>query len=322
MQRRIMIGGGLVASAAALVAGGLWWRQARRGPALPPPRDPVGSAALEAALQPMPAPDRPLRVYHLGHSLVGRDMPAMLAQMAGHDHASQLGWGATLRQHWEDALEIPGFDTENAHSHFRPAHEAIASGEYDAIILTEMIGLREAIRYHASPFYLARWAEAARAGNPAVRLYLYETWHRLDEPEGFLERLADDLFTLWKGQLKQGAMAWGQEPPHLIPGGQVLRAAVLAAEAGQFPGLSSRDDFFRREADGTVDPIHLNDLGHYLIALAHYAVLYHRSPLMLPAQVTRADGAQVSIDPDQAARLQALVWDVVRRIPATGLAQG
>ncbi len=47
---------------------------------------------------PLPAPEGPLTVFHLGHSLVGRDMPAMLAQLAGHgSHASQLGWERTAQ---------------------------------------------------------------------------------------------------------------------------------------------------------------------------------------------------------------------------------
>ena len=52
----------------------------------------------------------PMRVFQLGHSLVGRDMPAMLQQLAGPGHLydSQLGWGATPKAHWGDA-PIPGF---------------------------------------------------------------------------------------------------------------------------------------------------------------------------------------------------------------------
>ena len=60
-------------------------------------------ADVQALYQaPRALPKGPLRVYHLGHSLVGRDMPAMLAQMAGqgHDYALQLGWGAALSEHW------------------------------------------------------------------------------------------------------------------------------------------------------------------------------------------------------------------------------
>jgi len=319
VRRRAMIGGGLVVAGAALAGGGWWWRQARKGPALPAPRAPVDRAAFEAAVRPLPTPGGPLRTYHLGHSLVGRDMPAMLAQMAGHDHASQLGWGASLRQHWDDRIEVPGFAEENAHPRFRPAREALASGDFDVVVLTEMVELRDAIRWHGSPHYLAQWAGAARAGNPDVRLYLYETWHRLDDPDGFLPRIAGDLPALWEGELQMGAMAWGAAPLHLIPGGQVLKAACKAAEAGEIPGLARREDFFLQAADGTQDMIHLNDTGHYLIALAHYAVIYHRAPMGLAHDVTRADGTPVAIPPETAAALQALVWDVVLTTPRTGV---
>lgn len=58
-------------------------------------------ALVQLYAVPLAPPDRPLRVFHLGHSLVNRDMPAMLEQLsgAGHDHRSQLGWGATLQSH-------------------------------------------------------------------------------------------------------------------------------------------------------------------------------------------------------------------------------
>lgn len=321
MQRRMMVWGMLgLAGLAVLGSGAAWWRGRSRGPALPPPRAPVGIAAYDAALAPLAPPAGPLRVYHLGHSLVGRDMPAMLAQMAGHSHASQLGWGTPLRAHWEDAVEITGFAEENAHPAFRPAHQALQSGQYDAVVLTEMVELRDALRWHAGAAYLARWVLAAQSGNPDTRIYLYETWHRLDDPAGWLTRIDADLDALWLGELAQGAMAWGAPPVHVIPGGQVLAAAARAVEAGAVPGLARREDFFARLPDGTVDPIHLNDLGAWLIALAHHAVLYHRLPETLPGALTRADGTPVVIPPDTAAALQALVWRVVRTTPRTGVA--
>lgn len=318
MQRRMMLWAGL--AVVVVVAGAVGWRFWSRGPALPAPRAPVALAAYRAALPQLTPPEGPLRVYHLGHSLVGRDMPVMLAQLAGHDHASQLGWGTPLRAHWEDRVEITGFAAENAHPAHRPARAALESGAYDAVVLTEMVELRDAIRWHAAPAYLARWVLAAQAGNPEARIYLYETWHRLDDPVGWLERIDADLPALWLGELAQGAMAWGAPPVHLIPGGQVLAAAVRAAEAGRVPGVARREDFFARNPDGSQDMIHLNDLGHYLIALVHFAVLYHRAPVGLPAALTRADGTPVAIAPDTAAALQALTWDVVRAIPLTGVA--
>ena len=155
--------------------------------------DPVALSALY--LQPLVPPDKPIRVFHLGHSLVGRDMPAMLEQLAGpgHDHRSQLGWGATLKSHWEPDVPINGFEQENAHPRYQDATAAVKSGQFDALVLTEMIGIRAAVKYFDSPAYLRRWSRLARDTEPATRVYLYETWHPLDDPEGWLQRLDKDL---------------------------------------------------------------------------------------------------------------------------------
>ena len=62
-------------------------------------------------------------------------------------------------------------------------------------------------------------------------------------------------------------------------------------------------------------------LGAYLVALTHYAVLYHRSPVGLPHQLTRADGTPADAPSAEAAALmQEVVWEVVQRHPETGVA--
>jgi hypothetical protein len=271
---------------------------------------------------PLPPPAGPLRTYHLGHSLVGRDMPVMLAQLAGHDHASQLGWGASLRQHWN--RDVPGFVAENAHAFYRAASEAVNYGNYDAIIFTEMVELRDAIRWHDSANALANWAAMARVATPGVRLYLYETWHRLDDPAGWLHRIDTDLAALWQGEILRPAMARpGTGTIHIIPGGQVMAAAVRAIEGGHVPGLTLRAALFAKGADGTTDPIHLNDLGNYLMALTHFAVLYHRNPVGLPHDVLRADGTRMApIGRKTAQILQEVVWRTIARYPQTGVAKG
>ncbi len=263
---------------------------------------------------PLPRPEGPLATYHLGHSLVGRDMPTMLAQLAGHSHASQLGWGSSLRDH---ALgTVAGFDTENAHAAHQPAETALRSGRFDAVVLTEMVELRDAIRYHAADRCLAHWASVARATNPQARVYLYETWHRLPDPDGWLTRLDGDLQTLWTERLRNPAMRRTGQPIHLIPAGQVMAATARAAEAGQIPGLASPHDLFS-------DDIHPNDAGAYLVALTHYATLYQRDPTGLPHALTRADGTPATaMAADTARALQQLVWATVPRYAATGIARG
>lgn len=285
--------------------------------------DDAGMAALYAA--PLPAPELPFAVYHLGHSLVNRNMPAMLRQIAGigHSYDSQLGWGTTLKAHWGDD-PINGFDLENAHPRFRPAHEAVASGGYDAIVLTEMVEIRAALDYHDSPHYLALWAEKALAARPDTRLYLYETWHTLDDPEGWLDRLDADLGRYWERGILRPALADLPEGSRifLIPAGQALAAFVRAVEAqGGVGNVRDRRDLFHHEADGTVDQIHLSDLGNYLVALVHYAVIYQKSPVGRPFRVTRGDGSPADAPAPETARLmQEIAWQIARSTPLTGVA--
>ncbi|RYF76514.1 MAG: hypothetical protein EOO29_22660 [Comamonadaceae bacterium] len=287
--------------------------------------EPEALAALYA--QPMPPPEKPLRVFHIGHSLVGRDMPAMLEQLAGtgHDHRSQLGWGATLKSHWEPDVPVNGFEQENAHSRYQDAREAVDGGRFDAVVITEMVEIKDAIKHFDSPTYVRRWARDARQANPAARVYLYETWHPLDDPEGWLNRLDRDLALYWEGVLLAQGLAHSDTggPVYVIPAGQVMAQFTRRLEAsGGLPGLTSREAIFGRRPDGMQDMIHLNDLGSYLVALTHYAVMYHRNPAGLPHRLLRADGSRADAPSDEAAQLmQKVVWEVVTRYPKTGVQQ-
>ena len=273
---------------------------------------------------PLTSPSGPMSVFHLGHSLVGRDMPAMLAQMAGHEHASQLGWGAPLKAHWEPDIEVHGFVTENDHDHYQDARAALASGAYDAFVLTEMVEIEAAIEHFESPTYLKKWADAARAGRADVRIYLYESWHDLNDPQGWMERLDADPARYWEGTLLAQALAEnaGQPPIYVIPAGRVMAELVRRVEGrGGMDGMKTREDLFARLDDGSVDPIHINDLGAYLVALTHYAVLYHQSPVGLPTHVKRANGRWATEPtPELALLMQQTAWDVVTTLPVTGVA--
>ena len=312
MTRRKTI---LASLAAAFGGGGLYWLLTRA-----PSADAVRTQLTATSV---PVPQTPLTVFHLGHSLVNRDMPAMLAQIAprGHAYDSQLGWGTTLQAHWGDA-PINGFEAENAHARFRPALEAVRSGDYDAIVLTEMVEIRASIRFYDSPVYLARWASEAVKARPDVRLYLYETWHQLDDPEGWLERIDLDHERYWLSRVLGPALAKLPEGTqiYLLPAGPVLAAFVRAVEAkGGVGNVRDRTDLFARAEDGTLDVIHLNDLGNYLVALTHFAVLYQQSTVGLPHALTRADGSPAAApDPEVARLMQEVTDSVVRNLGLSG----
>lgn len=280
----------------------------------PAPLDPDTFAALYA--KPAPRPDGQRQVYHLGHSLVGRDMPAMLAQLAGdgHDYASQLGWGAPLRSHWDPEVEINGFDVENAHDKYRDAHDAVSSGDYDALVVTEMVEIRDAIRYHDTPVHLHNWAEKAQANG--LPIYLYETWHPVNDPDGWLNRIDRDLTLYWQDAIIRSALArsGAPQPIYVIPGGQVMAAMARKLDAdGPIGPLTTYEDLF-------LDDIHFNDFGAYLMALTHYAVLYQQSPVGLAHRMIRADGSPADdVGAEAAAVMQQVVWDVVTAFPMAGV---
>jgi hypothetical protein len=317
---RLLPWAGLALILAGLVALAVWWWM--RPPA---PLTRAEADALYAA--PLPMPDGPLNVYFAGHSLVGKQIPHMLAQLApaGHDYRQQTGWGAGLMPNWNHPNPpVNGHDVENAHDRFRPANEAIPSGDYDAVIVTESVDLRDAIRWGDSPEYLFRFSQAAHAARPDVRFYLYEVWHGLDVEGGWLNRVDSDLPELWEGVILFGALARDPDrrPIYLVPGAQVLAEIVRRIEAeGGYPGLTRAEDLFHRSPEGVQDLIHLGDIGSYAMALTFYAVLYQQSPVGLPHELVLTDGTPAQAPSPEAARMmQQAVWDVVTRTPRTGVA--
>jgi hypothetical protein len=282
---------------------------------------PLAAQAVDALYaDPASAPTGPLNVLHFGHSLVGHDMPLMVMQLAqdGHSYNSQLGWGTFLKAHWDENDPRNGFAESNTHPQFRDGREALASGEYDAVVLTEAVEIRDAIKYMESPKMLHNLAGAARTHNPDVIIYFYETWHHLDDPEGWLERIDRDLALYWEDAILRPALNYDDDPKpiFMIPGGQVMARFARAVEArGGVGPILTRQDLF-------LDQIHFNDYGAYLMALTHYAVLYQTSPVGLSHALTKADGTPAADPGQEAAQLmQEIVWQVVTEYPKTGVRQ-
>ena len=149
-----------------------------------------------------------------------------------------------------------------------------------------------------------------------IRIFFYESWHETDDPAGWFTRVDRDLALYWEGEILNRAMAveGADVPVYLIPAGQVMARFLREAEArGGVDGISGLNDLFS-------DNIHVNDLGFYLVALTHYAVIYGKDPRGLPHELTRADGTPADAPSAEAAALmQETVWDVVTNLPRTGV---
>jgi hypothetical protein len=273
----------------------------------------------------LPPPKSMLKVYHLGHSLVGKDMPYMLEQLAGEGHRyhSQLGWGATLKSHWEPDVPVNGFESENFPPAYRDVVEAIESQEYDAFVLTEMVEIRAAIKYFDSAKYLSKFSEKIHQDSPDTRIYFYETWHEVNDPEGWINRLDNDLPRYWEQEILYKSLAKldGEVTIYMIPAGQVLSRFFKEVEKiGGVGEIKAAEDIFATTDEGKLDPIHINDIGSYFIALIHYAVLYQKSPEGLPFQLKKRDGsAAVAPSAEVAALMQKITWEVVKDFPKTGI---
>lgn len=286
---------------------------------------------INALYQPVLTPvTQPLNVYHLGHSLVGKDMPVMLAQLAGEKHqfSSQLGWGATLQSHWDPEIQINGFDSENKHAEYRDPMDAIESQQYDAFVMTEMVEIESAIKYFNSSEYLAKFAAKINNDSPETIIYFYESWHEVTDPAGWINRLDNDLKKYWEDGILLKALAEVNSDNknnnitiYMIPAGQVMSAFFKEVERlGGIGNIKQPEDIFGRKEDGSLDPIHLNDIGNYLVALVHYSVLYRQSPEGLPYELKKADGKNALAPSEKTALLmQKITWDVVKGYPKAGI---
>lgn len=262
---------------------------------------------------PTPASPATAKVFYFGHSLVGHDLPQMVGSFArarGKSYGvhGQVGFGTPLMSHWrwqgsfDSGFVPPGFRDELPGSLLFEVegHKALESGAYDVIVLTETNDFAS-----GSP---GRWdmrcdpnsdfggctiehasnlVRLARQHNPSVRVLLYANWKNIDELGGVESWLADiEAHAGWwehvAQQVDAGLAREGVNGSSItvVPAAKVLARIVREAEAGQLAalGLPNRQPLFR-------DPVHLNPLGFYLIALAHYAAIFGDTPIGLPNQV-------------------------------------
>ncbi|MCU0863458.1 MAG: hypothetical protein MUC36_06685 [Planctomycetes bacterium] len=303
---------------AGLLAAGLWAGRAiwRLPPTrfFPPPRlSPTAATGTPAA------PVQRAKVLFIGHSLINREMPAMLRDIAASRGCElsfdvELRSGAILKLGWEGQLPIDGVR----------AREALATGGYDTLVLTEAVDLDDMLRWMQSAEYAGRYQRLAVQHNPAIRVFLYETWHDRElvrhtwygaaRKERWREFLDEDLGK-WESIATGAAAHAGQPRMSIVPGGQALARLNDAIAAGEVPGITSAATLF-------TDGIHLAPLGNYFIALVQFAAIHRQTPVGATTTPRSANGARIEFPAATAAAMQRIAWDAVASYAWSGVRAG
>lgn len=254
------------------------------------------------------AQERPLtlRVVQSGHSLTDSIMEPLQVMVANAG-----GRGATI-----DKSTRPGSPMDYRWDNSRQSIQTDARyniDRYDTLVLTERVSLSGTMRWHNSTTEALRWFTHAwtqgNDGNGAETI-LYATWVNIDSGPDFENPYDDDDGHIpFRDRLPREMAGWQEiqdyvnanrpanaPPMRMIPGPRLMAAIYDEIEAGRAPGLTNIADLFS-------DDIHLNELGGYYIALAHFAVIYDRDP--------RGLQNQAGVTPDQARWMQDLVAKVL-----------
>jgi hypothetical protein len=266
-----------------------------------------------AALAP---PVESARVFFIGHSLIGFEMPAMMQGVAESLGAemrwdAQIGIGASLQVNWEDHEGAQGLD----------AREALPTGRYDVVVMTEAVRLDDMIRYRDPPRYGALFDDLALRSRPDARVLFFETWHDRDEVR---RTVGPRQVATWRAYLDEDRPRWeaivdGIERARpgptidIIPGGQAFARLYDAIHAGEVPGVSSEAALFR-------DAIHPNLLGRYFVALVSFAAVFRRSPVgATNLGRDREGGVLIEVPAPTARALQRVAWEAVLAYPRSGV---
>lgn len=265
-----------------------------------------------------------LRVIQSGHSLTDPIVPMLNAFLTGLGMPASRPLpitkstipGSPMQIRWEDGLDPADAD----------ARRDIA--DYDVLVVTERVSLANTLPWHDSEGYALRYFENSWSrgrGGEGAETILYASWidvasgpdaeNLFNDPEAhvpFRERLPLEM-ARWQ-QIADHVNAnrpEGSPPMRVIPGPLIMAAVYDAIAAGEAPGLSRIEELFS-------DNIHINETGAYLIALAHFGVIYNRDPRMVPARV----GGMGPQDAATAEWMQELVHEVLLDYPDAGYTGG
>jgi hypothetical protein len=266
------------------------------------------------------------KVVYVGHSLIGYDLPDMVASLAqslgGMSYSSvvQVNPGTPIIANWRNCHKST-FVGQYPPLEF--ACDAIetgaAPGQYDTLIVTQVnnaiIDQTNPTALGSTPADFDNFFNLLLTRNPSGRAFFFAQWEEQGSPwhhgQEWTTQIAGEM------TLIERMMAETERLEHdvrgrnvsvnIIPSNIALRDLVLATESGAFPGITGRGQLF---ADG----VHMTSLGNYFLASVVFASVYERSPAGASGITKNRSGEEMTnLAPDLARRLQDFAWNVVAR---------
>jgi len=268
--------------------------------------------------------------YYVGHSgfgfseynLIGR-MVGDLALDAGinsYDYGDQIIGGSCLSVQWENHASSATGDS------WTDIPSGNLSGQYDYLIVTELIPITEALDMSLAPWtgcnltpYVAldNFYNLAKNANPNAKIYVMEFHNEADFTLGG----TSTVYNNWSNLNSSNRPLWEQVADSIaqMNGGQVCLIPIAASMqaladsviSGNFPGITNFIDIFE-PTDGVSWKIHYTDITTYLGACVHFATIFEQSPIDLTNELSgRTVGAGTAPTPQQALIMQKIAWEVV-----------
>jgi hypothetical protein len=278
-------------------------------------------ADAPASIAPLAPIPKGQRLFFCGHSFHFH-VPAMLdeiAKAAGFNDQVIVGksmiGGSKSLSHW------------NVKDEANEAKKVLQAGAVDVLTLT--------------PIYLPddgieKFAQLGLEYNPNLRVTVQEFWlpfdqyepHFYDPPQipspskvdhnaatgASLRAMHERYFDEMDAHIRAVNQKLGKQVLFVVPvGGAViaLREKIIAGEA---PGLKAQEDLFTDALGHPTAPLQA------LITYVHYAVIYRKNPVGLPAPAILA---QLRLSPQEREKLtrllEELAWDTVTHHPLSGV---
>jgi hypothetical protein len=269
------------------------------------------------------APKSSAKIVYVGHSLIDYGMPEMVSALANSlsglsiERAVQAFPGTGIAANWGNCRAST---FQGLYPPLEFACDSIAAGSptglYDTLVLTQVnnpIIYPDPTDFGTTPQDYERFLNELLTRNSNGRGYFFTQWESLNSPwhqgQDWTTRVAaetshiqaiatriNELSLSLRGRTTNVAV---------IPGSIALRDVILAAEAGQFPGIAGRGDLF-------IDDVHMTNLGNYIIACAVFSSIYERSAEGATGRTLNRWGTVMTdLSQDLALRIQRSVWNTV-----------